>query len=105
MLDIDKRAYKKWISQDRDDPKIQDLRANGAAYCLSVHALSNLRMRTSLTQSGFTPGSTLQLRAVLTEYGVPVEGRAKVEAHVTYPDGSRRPRSAWSRSRRRRLRA
>jgi hypothetical protein len=42
----------------------------GAAYCVSVHALSNLRMRTSLTQSGFTPGSMLQLRAVLTDYGV-----------------------------------
>jgi hypothetical protein len=89
VLDIDKRAYKKWASQDRDDdPRIRDLRANGAAYCVSVHALSNLRMRTGLTQSGFTPGSTLQLRAVLSEYGVPVEGRARVEAHVTYPDGS-----------------
>ena len=87
VLDIDKRAYKKWISQDRDDPRIRDLRANGAAYCVSVHALSNLRMRTSLTQSGFRPGSMLQLRAVLSEYGLPVEGRAKVEAHVTYPDG------------------
>ena len=45
-------------------------------------------MRTGLTQSGFTPGSKLQLRAVLTEYGVPVDGRARVEALVTYPDGS-----------------
>jgi hypothetical protein len=41
-----------------------------------------------LTQSGFTPNSTLHLRAALSEYGVPVEGRAGVEAHVTYPDGS-----------------
>ncbi|UUZ59466.1 hypothetical protein [Nocardioides sp. B-3] len=88
VLDIDKRAYKKWISRDRDDARIRDLRANGAAYCVSVHALSNLRMRTGLTQSGFTPGSMLELRAVLTEYGVPVEGRARVEAQVTYPDGS-----------------
>lgn len=30
----------------------------------------------------------MMLRAVLTEYGVPVEGRARVEAQVTYPDDS-----------------
>ena len=88
VLDIDKRAFKKWISQDQDDPKILDLRTKGAAYCLSVHALSNLRMRATLTQSAFVPGSDLMLRAVLTEYGVPIEGRARVEAQVTYPDGS-----------------
>jgi hypothetical protein len=51
VLDIDKRAYKKWASQDQDDPRIRDLRANGAAYCVSVHALGNLRMRTGLTQA------------------------------------------------------
>jgi hypothetical protein len=88
VVDIDKRAYKKWTSRNQDDPKILDLRTKGAAYCLSVHALSNLRMRTSLTQSAFVPGSDLMLRAVLTEYGVAVEGRARVEAQVTYPDGS-----------------
>lgn len=88
VLDIDERAYRKCIPREQEDPKILDLRAKGAAYCLSVHALSNLRMRTSLTQSAFTPGSDLMLRAVLTEYGVPVEGRARVEARVTYPDGS-----------------
>jgi hypothetical protein len=88
VLEIDEGAYKEWVSQDREDPKIRDLRSKGAAYCLSVHALSNLRMSASLTQSGFTPGSYLMLRAVLSEYGVPVEGRARVEALVTYPDGS-----------------
>jgi len=88
VLDIDKRALKKWVTRDEEDRKILDLRSKGAAYCLSVHALSNLRMGTRLTQSGFTPGSDLMLRVVLTEYGVPVEGRAQVEARVTYPDGS-----------------
>ncbi len=92
VLDINKRAHKRWLSKDHDqqgDPRIADLRANGAAYCVSVHALSNLRMDTTLTQSGFTPGSTVHVRAVLSEYGVPVEGRARLWAEVTHPDGSR----------------
>ena len=50
VLDIDKRAYEKWASPEQDDdPRIRDLRANGAAYFVSGHALSNLRMRTGLT--------------------------------------------------------
>ncbi len=88
VLRIDKRAYKKLLARDDNDPKLRDLRTQGAAYCLSVHSLTNLRMRAGLTQSGFTPGSDLMVRAVLSEYGVPVEGRARVAAHVTYPDGS-----------------
>jgi hypothetical protein len=58
----------------------------GAEYCLSVHAYSNLRMEARVDQSGFTPGSTLVLRATLSEYGVPVEHRAVVRAQLEYPD-------------------
>jgi hypothetical protein len=65
-----------------------DLRSKGAEYCLSVHSFSNLRMNATLSQSGFVPGSTLFLRAALTEYGVPVEHRATVTAELEYPDKS-----------------
>ena len=43
-----------------------------------VHSYSNLRMRARLTQSSFEPGASLDLRAVLTEYGLPVNRRAMV---------------------------
>jgi subtilisin family serine protease len=59
----------------------------GAPYSLLVHSYSNLRMVTTLSQTGFAPGATLVLRARLTEYGIPVERRAQVSARVVDPDG------------------
>lgn len=58
---------------------------HGLPYSLLVHSYSNLRMTTTLSQSGFVPGANLLLRAVLTEYGVPVNRRATVTALVTDP--------------------
>lgn len=55
---VDKRDYEERASQDCGDRNVSDVRAKGGAHCLSMHALSNLRMRTSLTQSSFTPGFT-----------------------------------------------
>ena len=45
-------------------------------------------MTTTLEQSSFEPGATLALRAVLTEYGLPVERRARVEVELTRPGGA-----------------
>ena len=64
---------------------------HGLPYSLLVHSYSNLRMNTTLSQSGFTPGAALLLRAVLTEYGVPVERRARVNVLATDPAGVQRP--------------
>ena len=61
--------------------------AHGLPYSLLVHAYSNLRMAATLTQTGFAPGATIGLRAVLTEYGTPVDHRARVTARVTDPTG------------------
>ena len=59
-----------------------------ARYSLSVHTLSNLRMRASLTQSSNEPGATIFLRAALTEYGVSLQGWASVRAELVWPDES-----------------
>lgn len=59
---------------------------HGVRYNLMVHSYSNLRMRASLTQSGNEPGAWLNVRAVLTEYGLPVEKRAMVRAQLLRPD-------------------
>ncbi|MDH3891825.1 MAG: tyrosinase family protein [candidate division Zixibacteria bacterium] len=51
-----------------------------------VHTRSNLRLSVNLDQSDITPGSTLLVRAVLSEYGQPLETHSKVTATVTRPD-------------------
>lgn len=93
VLEVDEDAYKKALAgatfdKNRrvDQRALIDLRTNGARYCLSAHSFSNLRMDASVSQSGFAPGSTLSLRARLTEYNQPVERRAEVRAEVEYPD-------------------
>jgi hypothetical protein len=58
------------------------------AYHALVHARSNLNMRAAVSQSGVTPGSTLYLRAALTEYGRPLATHPIVNAVVTLPDHS-----------------
>jgi hypothetical protein len=57
-------------------------------YSLLVQAYSNLRMRVAVTQSGWSPGAVVTLRAVLTEFGVPIQRGAACVAHVTRPDGT-----------------
>jgi hypothetical protein len=59
-----------------------------ARYSLHVHAYSNLRMRTSLDQSGTAPGATMYLRTTLEEYGLPLQSPAFVHAQIEAPDGS-----------------
>lgn len=59
---------------------------HGVRYSLLVHSYSNLRMRARLTQTSFEPGASLNLRAVLTEYDLPVDKRATVRAELIRPD-------------------
>jgi hypothetical protein len=58
----------------------------GVRYSVQVHAWSNLRMTARILQISFAPGATLTVRAVLTEYNMPVYHRATVFATVTRPD-------------------
>jgi hypothetical protein len=93
VLEVDEDAYRKALAGSFDKRDAQrdtsDLRSKGAKYCLSVHSFSNLRMNATVEQDGFTPGSTLSLRASLTEYNLPVERRASVRAELEYPDHTR----------------
>ncbi len=57
-------------------------------YSLNVHSFSNLRMRGSLAQNIYEPGATLTVRAVLTEYDLPVADRARVRGQLERPDGT-----------------
>lgn len=53
-----------------------------------IHARSNLHMRATLSQTGVAPGSTLYLRATLTEYERPLATHPVVNTTVTLPDHS-----------------
>jgi hypothetical protein len=57
-------------------------------YNLSAQAFSNLRLRAELAQESLQPGSTLTVRAALSEYGIPVNHRATVYAAIERPDNS-----------------
>jgi Mg-chelatase subunit ChlD len=95
VLSLDEARFKRELTKleravrDRKvrSVELERLRAHGVRYSVTVSSWSNLRMDARLTQTSFKPGATLRLDAVLTEYGQPVEGRARVEAEVRRPDG------------------
>jgi hypothetical protein len=93
-LEVDPNMLKKVLDADSERTHEADRKAlaglvsKGAKYCMTMHSFSNLRMSATVSQSGFVPGSTLFLRAVLTEYSVPVAHRARITADIEYPDHS-----------------
>lgn len=89
VLTIDPKHFKKYLGSLDNLPSIHAATAShGIRYSFNVHAYSNLRMKARLVQSSNEPGATLTLRAVLTEYGVPVAARARCRAELTRPDNT-----------------
>jgi Common central domain of tyrosinase/von Willebrand factor type A domain len=91
VLGIDQREYKKSLSRLRDQKDqgpFQSFATHGARYSAIVHTYSNLRMRVRVEQTGYEPGATLTFQATLTEYGLPVEKRARAQVELTRPDGT-----------------
>ena len=90
LLEADDKGFKRYLASiDRKDRETQrQAAAHGLPYSLNIHAYSNLRMRAALAQDGLEPGASLTLRAVLTEYGLPVARRARVRAEVLRPDAT-----------------
>ncbi len=87
VLTIDDKYFKRYRAHlEKNTIEYTWAHAHGVRYSLNVQAYSNLRMRARLSQDGYEPGATLTLRAVLTEYGLPVASRAKVHAALERPD-------------------
>ena len=61
---------------------------SGLAYDVVVHCYSNLTFRARAMQSGFDPGASVTIRAMLTEYDVPIDHRGFCWAEITRPDKS-----------------
>jgi len=62
--------------------------ANGLPYSLHFQARSNLKLAAQCLQDSYEPGAELRVRGILTEYGLPIDGRATVRAEMTRPDGT-----------------
>ena len=90
VLEIEERAYKRYLSAlyDKQSVLFEQTAAHGVRYSLNVHTYSNLRLRGGVTQDGYEAGATMTVQAVLTEYGLPVSGRATVRAELRRPDGT-----------------
>ncbi|MDQ3957341.1 MAG: VWA domain-containing protein, partial [Actinomycetota bacterium] len=86
LLSITDESFKKYLSGER--PNSARAAVHGVRYSLNVHARSGLRLRVDVEQKTREPGGSLNLRALLTESGLPVEKRGYVSADVTQPDGT-----------------
>jgi hypothetical protein len=90
VLDVDRKYFDRYAHDAKQSVGSWSARTgHGVRYSVNIHALSNLKMDARVAQSGFDLGATITLRAVLTEYGIPVDHRASVSADVQRPDGTR----------------
>jgi hypothetical protein len=93
LLDIDRARWRRVaaalerVADDQRNVDIERRQAHGVRYSVTVSVWSNVRLQATLTQSSLEPDAELQLAATLTEYGLPVAGRAAVSAEITRPDG------------------
>lgn len=86
VLGVQERTSGRLFASLEAQPSAAATKAHGLRYNFLVQSYSNLRLRARLAQDSLEPGATLTLRAVLTEYGLPVAGRAAVRAELTRPD-------------------
>jgi len=94
LLMVDEKYYQRYLGQILEGHQgssnaAGNVQAHGVRYSLSVYAYSNLRLRATLSQSSMEPGATMTVRAVLTEYGLPIENRAHAHSQMERPDGTK----------------
>jgi len=103
VLTIDRHELDRWIRGLRErvgrpdhkrtdrivEQTLNSIKNHGAPFSLTVQARSALRLTIALSQKSRLPGTSGELRAVLTDSGVPLSSSASVEAVVTAPDGTR----------------
>ena len=86
---VSEEAVKKASRGDRGltPEQVRQIIGEGVRGTVLVHASSDLRMTVDVRQDSFEPGAKALLHAELTEYDVPVEGRAEVQVVLTDPGG------------------
>lgn len=64
------------------------IKAHGVPYTLTVQARSSVRLDVTAAQPSHLPGTVAELRAALTQAGIPLHGSGIVRARVRRPDGT-----------------
>jgi murein tripeptide amidase MpaA len=86
IISIDKKYHRHVGRLDTHGHVVSGVSIHGVPYSLTARAWSDINMRASVSQNSHEPHATMIVRAVLTEYDVPVEGRASVQAELARPD-------------------
>src|SRR5262249_54520642 len=89
LLEVDEKDFQRY-SEESDNLRAAVARGTrrGVRYSVTIQAWSNVRMKARLYQNSLEPGATMILRAVLSEYGQPVDHRATVRTELSLPDGT-----------------
>jgi len=88
LLKVNEKYYKRYVSGlEKDQKQYQQTITHGVNYTALVHAYSNLRMDCSVSQNQYSPGALLHLRALISEYGVPLLKETSIVAKVKIPGG------------------
>jgi hypothetical protein len=89
ILSIDPEKWEKYLGGLYNYPDLyKELTIHGIRYRLNVHAYSNVRMRSTISQNSYESGATLTLHSILTQYGLPLTNRATVRAELRRPDNT-----------------
>lgn len=89
ILTIDPKIYKRTLAGlEKNQQQATSVAAHGIPYSMTARTYSDINMRVTLAQNSREPGATLVVRAVLTEYDVPIENRATVHAELLRPDNT-----------------
>jgi hypothetical protein len=87
LLTLNDTRYKRYLSSlDKKPAAHKSAATHGVRYSVNVQSLSCLRMEARVIQSSNEPGAIMTIRAVLTEYGLPVDHRAAVDVDIERPD-------------------
>ena len=87
VMEINEDHFKKYLESLRDkSEELRKAKAHGIRFSVNVHSYSNLRMRACLTQDSNEPGANMHLRVLMSEYGLPMPARVRVEVQLTRPD-------------------
>jgi hypothetical protein len=90
LLQVNERHFKRALSQmrDKEQERAGVFATHGARYSVVAQAYSNLRMAATVEQDSYEPGAQLTFQAVLREYDLPVEGRARAWVELNRPNGT-----------------
>jgi hypothetical protein len=90
LLSIDTAGLGRFLERlkkQQDEAGIHRVRQYGVPFSLTVQSRSSVHMNVDVVQASRRPGGSANVRATLTQAGIPLGYRARVWADVTRPTG------------------